>query len=116
MHAVRFNLNLNKTIDKEVIIKKIEESAFLSQTSKFDSNIIFELGRKYGAYGRIFSHAIIVKNNLLINKKNIKGWAFIAQEGNTILSTINAFLKQTNNLEHQFLIELIKNNLLEKEW
>ena len=74
------------------------------------------MGRKYGAYGRIYSHAIIIANNLIIEKNNIKGWTFIAQEGNTIISTINAYLIQTNNNNKENAINKIKNDLILKEW
>lgn len=116
LHTVRFNLDLNKNMNYNEILKRIDCDSYISHTSKFDSNVIFELGRKYSPYGRIFSHAIILKNNLLINKNKIKGWAFIAQEGNTILSSINAFLLQTNSKKQIEAMELIKNDLIKKEW
>ena len=116
LHAVRFNLKTKNSLDQKEIFSKIKEHSFLSETSKFDSNIIFELGRKYGAYGRIYSHAIILTNNLIIEKNNIKGWAFIAQEGNTLISTINAYLIQTKNNNIEFAINKIKNSLILKEW
>lgn len=116
LHTVRFNLTLSKSININNILNKIDSETYLSKTSKFDSNVIFELGRKYSPYGRIFSHAIILNNNLLINKNKIKGWAFIAQEGNTILSSINAFLLQTASKHHFEAMELIKNELIYKEW
>ncbi len=116
LHIVRFNLTLSKSINLNDILDKIDSENYLSKTSKFDSNVIFELGRKYSPYGRIFSHAIILKNNLLINKNNVKGWGFVAQEGNTILSSINAFLLQTDSKHHHEAMELIKNELIYKDW
>ena len=56
---------------------------------------MFELGRRYGVQGRLFAHAIVVANDLLISGRSIKGWAFVPQEGNTLLSTLEAFLLQT---------------------
>ncbi len=99
MHAVRFNIRLKDSADFELTEGVLKANPLVSFTSKYDSNVIFELGRRYGKYGRIYSHAIVNSNNLLVDKKNktIKGWAFIPQEGNTILSTINAFLLQTEN-------------------
>ena len=116
LHAVRFNLKTKNNLDQNEICNKLKNNSFLSQTSKFDSNIIFELGRKYGAYGRIYSHAIILSNNLIIDKNNIKGWAFIAQEGNTLISTINAYLIQTKNNNTENAINKIKKDLILKEW
>ncbi len=118
MHTVRFNILLkNKIIDKEIELF-IKQNNYISTTSKFDSNIIFELGRRYSSCGRLFSHVIINDNNLLIDSKNnrLKGWAFIPQEGNTILSTIHAFLLQTNHIKTGEIIEIIKNKLIKKTW
>jgi len=78
--------------------------------------MIFELGRRYGFMGRIFSHAIVVDNNMLINDKIIKAWAFIPQEGNTILSTINAFLLQTGVKNSENVMDKLENFLLRNSW
>jgi glyceraldehyde-3-phosphate dehydrogenase (NAD(P)) len=118
MHTVRFNLKLKKLPDQNSINESIEANPFVSSTSKFDSNIVFELGRRYSAYGRLFSHAIINSNNLLIDEQDqrIKGWAFIPQEGNTILSTIHAFLIQTQNLDHQSILDKLTLELIHPKW
>ena len=99
MHAVRFNIEFINAPGISEINEAIESNPLMSFTSKFDSNIIFELGRRYSPYGRLYSHAIINNNNLLIDKTSncVKGWAFIPQEGNTIISTVHAFLLQTGN-------------------
>lgn len=116
MHTVRFNLTLKNQINQDEINRLILENDYVSRTSKFDSNVVFELGRKYGYLGRLYSHAIVVNNNILINKNEIKGWAFIPQEGNTILSTIHAFLLQTGNKNSENIMRKIKGELLRNEW
>lgn len=112
MHSVRFNVIFKNTIGIKEMLQKIELNKYVAATQKFDSNIVFELGRKYGKLGRLYSHAIFVDNNLLISEKNIKGWAFIPQEGNTILSTIAAFLIQTQNENYQKIINKISSDIL----
>lgn len=94
MHSTRFHLEFNKRITKEGFLEKIKSNQFIATTNKFDSNQIFELGRRYGKYGRIYNHCIIVENNLLFTNNSVKGWAFVPQEGNSIISTIHAFLLQ----------------------
>ncbi len=116
MHAVRFNIELNQKIDKSNIESLLRENVYVSSTNKFDSNVIFELGRRYGFMGRIFSHAIVVDNNMLINNKVVKAWAFIPQEGNTILSTINAFLLQTGVKNSKNVMNKLENFLLRSSW
>lgn len=116
MHAVRFSIELKNPVSNLEIEEKISKNTFIATTKKFDSNVVFELGRRYGLNGRIFSHAIIVSENLLIDKNTIKGWAFVPQEGNSIISTLHAYLLQTNHPNEKVVIEKIKSDLLKKEW
>jgi len=116
LHSVRFNINLKNNIDLDTIINRIENNHFVSQTKKFDTNVVFELGRRYGFSGRIYSHAIFVSNNFLISENNIKGWAFIPQEGNTLISTINAFLLQMQIKNHETIIKNISFELIKNIW
>ena len=118
MHSVRFNLKFKKAPTSDEIKGFIEKNISVSDTKKFDSNIIFELGRRYSKYGRLFSHAIINSNNLLFDARNnsIKGWAFIPQEGNTILSTIHAFLIQTDIKDDEKIINKLKLEMIKEKW
>lgn len=115
MHSVRFNIELKKPFTRDVN-DLIESNHLISSTLKFDSNTVFELGRRYGFQGRIFSHAIILKNNLLISGKTIKGWAFVPQEGNSILSTVHAYMLQTKHPKAQGIIDQMISDLCRKEW
>lgn len=118
MHSVRFNLKFKEAPKLSDLDLWIENNTYVSSTTKFDSNIVFELGRRYSQYGRLFSLAIINSNNLLFDVKNnsIKGWAFIPQEGNTILSTVHAFLLQTNTAQTERIIERLKLDLIKPMW
>jgi glyceraldehyde-3-phosphate dehydrogenase (NAD(P)) len=97
MHAVRFNVRLRAPRDAADIAADFEAERHLAITTKFDSNRLFELGRRYGFQGRLYAHAIVVANDLLVTGRNVRGWAFVPQEGNTLLSTIEAFLLQTGH-------------------
>lgn len=99
MHSTRFHLEFKREIIKENILKKLKSNPFIATTNKFDSNQIFELGRRYGKYGRIYNHCILVENNLLFTENSVKGWAFVPQEGNTLISTIHTFLLQVYDLK-----------------
>jgi glyceraldehyde-3-phosphate dehydrogenase type II len=114
MHAVRFNIGLKEKLTREDIDIIIADTPFIATSTKFDSNVIFERGRRIGFQGRIYSHAIIIANNLIIGRDSIKGWAFIPQEGNTLLSTINAFLLQTGS--DTSAMEVLKEALLRERW
>jgi glyceraldehyde-3-phosphate dehydrogenase type II len=116
MHCARFSIDLKQTVDIRKMHDSIHHSDFLSVTRKFDSNAVFELGRRHGFQGRIFSHAIVVTNNLLVSDRNIKGWAFIPQEANTMLSTIEAFLLQTGHKRHRQVFDEIRDASIRAEW
>lgn len=118
MHTVRFNIKLTKICTLEEMNRQIESNSFVSSTNKFDSNIVFELGRRYSKYGRLYSQAIINSNNLLLDFEDnrIKGWAFIPQEGNTMLSTIHAFLIQTKTKDQQAIMSNLKAALIKSNW
>jgi glyceraldehyde-3-phosphate dehydrogenase (NAD(P)) len=116
MHGVRFNLNFKAKIDQQKILDRLKMNPFVATSNKFDSNLIFELGRRYGFNGRIYSHAVVIENNILFSERSIKGWAFIPQEGNTLLSTINAFLTQTRSSEKEKVMSQLKHDLLRSNW
>lgn len=116
MHGVRFHIELKKEIEKNQIEDYIAENPNLSSTAKFDSNVIFERGRRYSPQGRIYSHGIVVSNNIMVIDNKLIGWAFIPQEGNTLLSTIHAFLLQTNHSAIQEIMHTLRNALIVKTW
>ena len=118
MHVVRFNLKLETGISAHEIDRLIEENPYLAISKKFDSNVIFELGRRYGPFGRLYAHAIVNSSNLLIQEegRSIKGWAFIPQEGNTILSTIDAFMLQLDVDNRTQIMDKIRKRYLKQEW
>lgn len=115
MHAVRFNIRL-KNIPSQSVNDLLAQNPFISTTQKFDSNVVFEMGRRYGFNGRIFSHAIVVSSNILNNGKTLKGWAFVPQEGNSILSTLHAYILQMELPDGPALFETIQKDLLRKAW
>ena len=94
----------------------MKSNYLIATTKKFDSNLIFELGRRYGLFGRIYNHTIMVSHNLLISENQVKGWAFIPQEGNTILSNIEAFLKMTKSDQNETIFNALKSELLVNKW
>lgn len=116
MHTVRFNIKLTNIVPLSEINQLIESNTFVSSTTKFDSNIVFELGRRYSKLGRLYSHAIINSNNLLFDDNRIKGWAFIPQEGNTLISTLNAFLIQTKSKDIENIMTNLKAELIRPNW
>jgi glyceraldehyde-3-phosphate dehydrogenase (NAD(P)) len=116
MHAARFDIRLDRALSPADIMEKIAGNPFIATTLKFDSNHIFELGRRYGFQGRIFEHAVIVENNLMVDGNRVRGWMFVAQEGNTVISTIDAFLLQTGFPNREHALTILKSQLLADGW
>lgn len=113
MHAVRFNIELKRPENRS-LNDLCSDYPLVSQTQKFDSNVVFELGRKYGFHGRIYSHAIVLSSNILKTEKSVKGWAFVPQEGNSIISTLHAYILQTK--KEQGVLNKIVDDLVRKNW
>jgi len=99
MHAVRFNLRFRAPRAAADVVADLSARSRLATTGKFDSNRVFELGRRYGFQGRLYAHAIVVADDLMVSGRTVKGWAFVPQEGNTLLSTLEAFLLQTRPVD-----------------
>lgn len=118
MHVVRFHIQSDHLRNEEQIQEYLKTNPFVASTSKFDSNVLFELGRRYSPQGRLYSHAIINLSNLLYSKdqQTIKGWAFIPQEGNTLLSTIKAFMLQTKHTDTEGVMDKIAMQYVRSEW
>ena len=114
-HSVRFHIELKRPLSAS-IESCIDANPYIAKTRKFDSNVLFELGRRHGFQGRLFSHAIVVMENFLVTETSIKGWAFVPQEGNSIISTLHAFMLQMDLTETDEVLLRIQSDLLRGEW
>ncbi len=52
MHSVRFNIELKRPL-KESLESLVDKSAYVAKTHKYDSNVIFEQGRRHGMGFRV---------------------------------------------------------------
>ena len=114
MHSVRFHMRSRSTLSDAALNARFEDDPFVATTRKFDSNRIFELGRRYGVQGRIFAHAIVVANNLLVHGNDIRGWAFVPQEGNTLVSSLEAMLRFRGASDSS--LRAVRQRLIERHW
>ncbi len=112
MHAVRFNARLRTPRSIAELVEDLAARPRLATTAKFDSNRVFELGRRYGFQGRLYAHAVVVASDLHASGAAIRGWAFVPQEGNTLLSTLEAFLLQTNHPEADAVVRELCDQLV----
>jgi glyceraldehyde-3-phosphate dehydrogenase (NAD(P)) len=62
-------------------------------TDKRSANLIFSFGRDHGYYGRILSQTVVVRPTLAVrNAREVYGFCFTPQDGNSLLSSIAAAL------------------------
>jgi glyceraldehyde-3-phosphate dehydrogenase (NAD(P)) len=98
LHAFRFCVRVDdpKWLD-HALAERIASRPWLATTARFDANGVFEQARRYGPQGRLFAHAVIVANNLMVHGDTVRGWAFVPQEANSLPSTLEAMLRQTGH-------------------
>ena len=95
MHSLWFNLRLNKAISKEEAVQRLIEHPLVSVTYKTSAGQIFSFGRDHGYYGRILTQTVVSLPTLSIinGGKEVVGFCFTPQDGNSLLSTISATIR-----------------------
>lgn len=91
MHAVHFSLKLNGKITKDEVIDLLKANDRVALTWKNSANLVFSFGRDHGHYGRILNVAVVVVPSLtVVNDREVVGFCFTPQDGNSLLSSISA--------------------------
>ena len=93
MHSIWFQLRLTRDMDLDEVTKRLQANHRVATTSKREANLIFSFGRDHGYYGRILSQAVVVLPTLLVrHKREVYGFCFTPQDGNSLLSSVAAAL------------------------
>lgn len=93
MHSIWFDLAFNRDITKEEMIERLKGNLRVAVTDKRNCNEIFSFGRDHGYYGRILSQTVVVLPTLAVRRKReLYGFCFTPQDGNSLLSSIAAAL------------------------
>jgi glyceraldehyde-3-phosphate dehydrogenase/erythrose-4-phosphate dehydrogenase len=93
MHSIWFNLELTRDMTVEEARQRLKDNALVATTDKRYANLIFSFGRDHGYYGRILSQTVVVLPTVTVRKKReIYGFCFTPQDGNSLLSSIAAAL------------------------
>jgi glyceraldehyde-3-phosphate dehydrogenase/erythrose-4-phosphate dehydrogenase len=114
LHSTRFSVRLSHPVSEAEVRARLEHDPYVATTTMFDSNRVFGLGRRFGFAGRLFAQAIFVPGNILVKGDTVSGWAFVPQEGNTVLSTVAAFLQRTHP-EPETALDSVASRLLIRE-
>ncbi len=121
MHSMRFSIQLTPKFyetQKGLLEDVYQHFPQVSTIRDFNTNRIFELGRRYGFHGRLYASTIINSNYLLwdASTRRIRGWIFIPQEGATILSTIAAYIAECLDYQNGQIYNSIAQACTRVEW
>ena len=93
MHSIWFQLQLQRDTDVEQVTSLLRANPRVAVTDKRYANLIFSFGRDHGYYGRILSQTVVVLPTLLVRRRReLTGFCFTPQDGNSLLSSIAAAL------------------------
>lgn len=93
MHSIWFNLELTRDMAVEEAKQRLRDNALVATTDKRYANLIFSFGRDHGYYGRILSQTVVVLPTVSVRRKReVYGFCFTPQDGNSLLSSIAAAL------------------------
>lgn len=91
MHAIWFDIRVKRPVTVEQLLTRCRENDRIALTKKLSMNLVFSFGRDYGHYGRILNQTVIVDPTLTVqNNREIVGFCYTPQDGNSILSSIAA--------------------------
>lgn len=91
MHVIHFNLQLNRMMTQNEVLQRIHDSKLIATTEKTDTGTAFSFARDHSNIcGRVLNQAIIPLPTLFVGEKEIIGYSFTSQDGNSLLSSIVA--------------------------
>ena len=93
MHSLWFDMEIAQPTSKDKVLAKLRANRRIALTERRSSNQIFSFGRDHGYYGRILSQAVISAPTVAVKgDREIIGFCFTPQDGNSLASSIRAVL------------------------
>lgn len=94
MHSLWFNLKLKTKITRDEVIQRLVEHPQVAITYKQAAGAVFSFGRDHGYYGRILTQTVASLPTIEVvnGGREVVGFCFTPQDGNSLLSTISATL------------------------
>jgi glyceraldehyde-3-phosphate dehydrogenase (NAD(P)) len=94
MHCIWFDISLNRNTTLEAVHDLIQGNPRIAVTYKDMASLVFSFGRDHGRFGRILNQTVVVIKSLHVrNGKEVLGFCFTPQDGNSLLSSIAATLR-----------------------
>ncbi len=93
MHSLWFDMEISTPTSRERVLARLRANRRIAVTERRSANQIFSFGRDHGYYGRILSQAVIAAPTVCMKgEKEIIGFCFTPQDGNSLASSIRAAL------------------------
>lgn len=97
MHSIWFRMRVAQDTTLDEVVERLRANPRVALTEKRDANLIFSFGRDHGYYGRILSQTVVVLPTLVVRRKReIYGFCFTPQDGNSLLSSVAGTLWRMN--------------------
>ncbi|MFW9928791.1 MAG: hypothetical protein ACFFD1_05335 [Candidatus Thorarchaeota archaeon] len=101
MHILFFDVKLKEgnSVTKDDIMTRFNSDPYVAITYKKQAALVFSFGREHGFYGRILDQSVVVEPtvNVLDNGREIVGYCFTPQDGNSLLSSTTAITQWMTN-------------------
>jgi len=91
MHAIYFDVRVKNPTSLESVVEQMRANDRVALTYKKSANKVFSFGRDQGHFGRILNVTVISLPTLMVrNEREIVGYCFTPQDGNSLLSSVSA--------------------------
>lgn len=91
MHIVQFRIKLTRRMALPEVVERIKSNPLIATTEKLDTGTVFSFARDHSPVcGRILNQAIIPLSTLHVEGRQIMGYSFTSQDGNSLLSSVVA--------------------------
>jgi len=92
MHIIQYNLKVEKPVTRDELIERVQADDRIAITFKATANSVFSFGRDHGFCGRILNQSVIPIDTLHVSEdgRDITGYCFTPQDGNSLLSSVAA--------------------------
>ena len=115
MHSIWFDIKVKNETSREEIIQRCIENPRVAITHKKHSNLVFSFGRDHGHYGRILNQTVVSVPTIMVrNGKEIFGFCFTPQDGNSLLSSMSAIIRTLYPDEYEEKLKVLNEFLFDE--
>jgi glyceraldehyde-3-phosphate dehydrogenase (NAD(P)) len=91
MHSIWFNLRVRRAVTLDEVLEELRANPCVALTQKTMASTIFSFGRDHGYFGRLLNQTVVSVPTLAVRAgREITGFCFTPQDGNSLLSSIAA--------------------------